>query len=286
MQVPGSNLLNMALRVIAKAQFSYYAFYTRALQGNGQYLSSYSPPVALSGSAQPVPRNLYTQNGLQFDKLYYHFFVPQNVIDVQRDVSGDLMFFNGHTFQCLSITPWFAVDGWVEILAVKVQNIPLIDSILPPPSYLYTDNGQILLDESGNPIIVNQLTGPFITGQNLILTATFNQNVVVTNAGLSITTEDQQSITTENNQNILTGSGTAPFIKLSAIQGIINGNMNYISGTGTTALVFSYTVQEADTAQGLVCASPIMGAITNSSGTVPVNPSFIPPDLSGVILNA
>ena len=283
--IPGSDLLSMALTVIDSAQFDYYPFSARKLQPNGQYLNLYSFPLSLQGSAQAVRRELYQRLGLQFDKYYYTFFVQQNTIDVSRDVAGDMIYYQGNMYQCQSITPWYGVDGWVEILTVKVQNIPLVNSILPPPSYLYSEQGQLITDENGDPIIVNQLTGPFITGQNLILTVTFNQPVIVTNAGVAIQTEGGQNISTEGGQVILTDNGPLPFLKLAAISGTINGNMIYSSGSGTPALTFIYTVIPQDNARGLTIPSPIVGAITNQDGTIPANGSFMPLDLSGVNLN-
>ena len=232
MNIPGSNLLNMALRVIAPASFIYYACASRALQPNGQWLANYLAPVQLQGSAQPVPRNLYAQNGLQFDKLYYHFFVPQSIVDVARDVSGDLMVFNGQTYQCQSITPWFAVDGWVEILAVAIPTVTLVTALTYPTA------------------------GGYVTDDVLTFTATYNNPVTVT--------------------------GT-PFITLAAIAGLVGGNALYTGGTGTAVLTFAYTVVSGDTAAGLTVSSPISGTIMN--GLIPANSSFIPPDLSGVILN-
>lgn len=156
MLVPGSNILNLALMVIAKQQFNWYPFANRLDQPNGQYLSVYNTPVSLLGSVQAVSRNLYQEYGLDFDKYYLHFFVSQNVIDVTRDVSGDVIVFEGNTYQCLSITPWFGIDGWVEIVAVQIQNIPLVTDIIPPRGGNYT------------------------TGFSFDFTIVYNQNVVVT----------------------------------------------------------------------------------------------------------
>lgn len=135
--IPGSNILSMALRVITPSPFSYYAFASRMSQPNGQYLSNYAAPVPLLGSVQPVPRSLYLQNGLDFDKYYLKFFVSKGVLDVSRDVSGDLMVFEGNTYQCESITAWYGIDSWVEVLCFQIQNIPLVVGITYPAAGTY-----------------------------------------------------------------------------------------------------------------------------------------------------
>jgi hypothetical protein len=120
MTLPGCNLLGMALRVIGQQTFQYYAFVSRATNDIGIDVPTYAAPVPLTGSVQPVPRNLYQVYGLQLDKYYATFFVSQNVLDVTRDVSGDQIGFNGQTFQVEQKTDWFAQDGWDSFLAVKI----------------------------------------------------------------------------------------------------------------------------------------------------------------------
>ena len=118
--IPGSNLLAQAFRAIGMQTFQYYSCVSRTVQTNGQYVTNYSAPVSISGSAQPMPREKFEQYGLDFNKHYYRFYVCQNVLDVGRDVAGDQIVFNSVYYQILSITPWYGIDGWVEILAVEV----------------------------------------------------------------------------------------------------------------------------------------------------------------------
>lgn len=122
MTVPGSNLLNRALRLIASQTFDYYRFISRAAGATGLFVASYDDPLTLKGSIQPVPRRLYEALGLDLTKNYYNIYVSKSVLDVRRDVSGDYVIYNAQKFQCESITAWFAADGWVAIMAVQVQN--------------------------------------------------------------------------------------------------------------------------------------------------------------------
>jgi hypothetical protein len=117
------NLLNMALSIIPKQAFQYYANTGRTIQPNGQYLATYAAPLPLSGSVQPVPRELYERYGLDLIKNYFTFFVSQNVMDITRNFSGDAFVYNGNYFQCEQKTDWFSYNGWDAILAIQVPSI-------------------------------------------------------------------------------------------------------------------------------------------------------------------
>lgn len=117
---PGSNLYAKAVRLIAQQTVAYLAFVSRATQPNGIYLSTYASPVMIRTSFQPVQRALMQLLGLDMNKSYANIFVPQTVIDIARDVTSDQFQFNGATYQALSITPWFAIDGWNQVLVVLV----------------------------------------------------------------------------------------------------------------------------------------------------------------------
>ena len=120
MSYPGSNILNQAMRVISRQNFTYYPFAERTVNSVGVFQPTYGQPVPAQGSAQPVPKRLYEQMGLDLTKTYFNFYVPQSVIDINRDVSSDYFVFQGNTYTCESITPWFGIDGWVQVLAILV----------------------------------------------------------------------------------------------------------------------------------------------------------------------
>lgn len=120
--IPGINLLKMSLTIIASQVITYYQAVDRSLNDIGQDVTEYNPPVTIRGSFQPVPRKLYTQYGLDFDKTYYTFYTSNDLIDVGRDVSGDQIVFGTQRFQCESSNDWFALDGWVGMLCVLIEN--------------------------------------------------------------------------------------------------------------------------------------------------------------------
>ena len=119
MTVPGSNILARASRLLATQTFQYFAFKSRVTNAAGLDVPTYNKPQTMKGSVQPVPRRLYVQFGLDFQRNYYNVYVSQDVIDVERDVSGDQIIFNGVKLQCESATRWFDMDGWTAILCVQ-----------------------------------------------------------------------------------------------------------------------------------------------------------------------
>ncbi len=120
MRVPGQNILNMALSVISKQTFMYMAYMGRTTAANGTLVSSYAESVSVQGSFQPVPRRLFQNLSLDMQSNYAWFYVPQGILDVARNVSGDQFIFNGKRWQAESKTAWDMVDGWDAVLCVEV----------------------------------------------------------------------------------------------------------------------------------------------------------------------
>lgn len=120
MIVPGSNLLNMAFNLIAQQPFDYYRYEGRTTNSIKQYVANYADPVAVTGSVQPVARNLYQQLGLEWQKAYIIIYASRDILDVGRDDSGDQIEFENDRYNVLSIAPWFGIDGWAQALCVKV----------------------------------------------------------------------------------------------------------------------------------------------------------------------
>lgn len=120
MSIPGANILASALSIIAQQPFQYFAFQSRTPNSIGQDVTTYTPPVTLRGSVQPVPRTMYQSYGLDFQRNYINVYVSQAITDIARDVSGDQIVFQCNTYQCISKTPWVGIDGWDAVLAVQV----------------------------------------------------------------------------------------------------------------------------------------------------------------------
>lgn len=118
--IPGQNLLNMCLTLIAKQVITYYQFESRAPNAVGQDITTYLSPVSIVGSFQAVPRKLYREYGLDLQKDFSTFYTSNNLLDITRDVSGDQIVYNGRRYQVESDNDWYAQDGWKGVLCVDL----------------------------------------------------------------------------------------------------------------------------------------------------------------------
>lgn len=124
MIVPGSNLLNKAFSLIVKQSVTYHKYVSRSLNDIGQDIAVYESPATLTGSVQAIERKLYREMGLDFQRDYIMFYTSNDILDIERDVSGDLLEFQNERYQCLSLNNWFNIDSWVSVLCVRVGDIP------------------------------------------------------------------------------------------------------------------------------------------------------------------
>lgn len=110
----------MALRVIRPQTVMWSHAINRTVNSIGLFEVTYANPVAVIGSFQPVPRNLFEKLGLDFNKEYVSYFTSTRFQDVERDVGPDQFVFAGDTYECMNNTDWTNVDGWLQSLAVKI----------------------------------------------------------------------------------------------------------------------------------------------------------------------
>jgi hypothetical protein len=134
MAVPGSNLLAMALTVIASQPCNYLQWLSQATGPTGLSTSTYAAPVTvLKGSVQAVDRSRYEQLGLDRQKSYVTWYVPNVVVQSIRanpDGNGDVIEFpvdktgallpGARRYQIISDTPWNVQDKWVRVLGVDI----------------------------------------------------------------------------------------------------------------------------------------------------------------------
>ena len=111
----------MAITVVGHQQFTYLKYLSRSVNSIGVFVPVYDTPRLLTGQVQPLTRTLYQEYGLDFQKYYLMFYVSKNMLDLTRDVAGDRIKFNGNTYQCVSETDWFPMDGWIAMLAIKID---------------------------------------------------------------------------------------------------------------------------------------------------------------------
>lgn len=120
MNVPGSNILSMALRVIQPQTLQHYAYTSRAVNSVGDFVDTFAAPVAIQGSFQAINKKLYQELGLNIAKNYSMLITSANVQVTGRDRTGDRVTFAGRTWLAESDQNWGSVDGWRKILCVEV----------------------------------------------------------------------------------------------------------------------------------------------------------------------
>jgi hypothetical protein len=117
---PGSNLLGLALRAIRPQTLKHRAFIGRIENAAGDTVATFAPAADIKGSMQPVDMRLYQELGLNLAKNYSTLYVFGPVIPTARDRDGDLVLFNGLTWQCESDRDWSGVGEYRKILCVEV----------------------------------------------------------------------------------------------------------------------------------------------------------------------
>lgn len=124
--VPGLNLLGMALQLIANQSVVYYRWESRALNAARKYVNTYAEPVTIERcSVQAVPLTRYDLMGLDRKKIYVTLFAPADILAVQRNRGTDYFIWNGQTYTVDAETPWKVQDGWVEVLGIQAEQQPV-----------------------------------------------------------------------------------------------------------------------------------------------------------------
>lgn len=126
MRIPGVNLYRVATKVIGRQPIQYYMCKGRTLDKMRNYVTTYEEPITLLASVQAVLRNQYVELGLELQKNYVKIWVDKDIVDLDRDASGDYFVFGGKTYKMEDETTWFDQDGWTTCLAVEIkQSFPV-----------------------------------------------------------------------------------------------------------------------------------------------------------------
>jgi hypothetical protein len=120
MLIPGANLLNLAHRLISWQKVKYFVTTGRTLNAAKQWVATYDAGKDISCSIQAINRSTYVAMGLDFNVLAVNIFAPLNLIDLQRDSSGDQFEYNGDRYKMANGQNWFEQDGWATCMAVRI----------------------------------------------------------------------------------------------------------------------------------------------------------------------
>jgi hypothetical protein len=119
--IPGSNIFLLAASVIGLQDITYYRYKDRTQNAAFQFITTYETAITIQGSFQPVQRDLYQEYGLDFQKNYAMLYCAKDIMDVQRDISGDKIVYKNKTYQCQSNLYLYDVDGWVGVMVVQID---------------------------------------------------------------------------------------------------------------------------------------------------------------------
>jgi hypothetical protein len=120
MNIPGANLLGVALRVIQPQTLGHRAWQSRTVNAAGDFVGVFAASVDISGSMQAVKKTMYQTLGLNLSKNYSTLYTQANVQPLARDREGDLVTYGGKTWQCESDMNWVSQDGWRKLLCVEI----------------------------------------------------------------------------------------------------------------------------------------------------------------------
>lgn len=122
--IPGSDLLDEAFGSIGTQTIRYRKFMSRMKNAQFQWVPSFSDFFDMEASVQRVPRRQYVQFNLEFQRNYVQVFASYDMIDLDRDTTGDQFAYNNRLYQLESQGTWFAQDGWATCLAVDIGPSP------------------------------------------------------------------------------------------------------------------------------------------------------------------
>lgn len=122
--IPGRNNLALAMQLIAPQTGVLHRYAGRVTNSAGQQVASYAPPVTITGgSIQPVPAARYEQLGLDRTRRYVQWWAPTSIFGAARLRAPDRFAWNGATYEVTQEDDWHAQDGWVRVVAVRLDGL-------------------------------------------------------------------------------------------------------------------------------------------------------------------
>jgi len=120
MIVPGSNLLAIALTVIAPETIALYPATGRTQNSIGEWVTTYAAGLPVEGSWQPIDQSKYESLGLDLSKRYFMFYASEDITGIVRNESPDIAERKGRKYSTVGDTPWYDVDGWQASMFVDI----------------------------------------------------------------------------------------------------------------------------------------------------------------------
>ena len=115
------NVLAMAQKIIPPVDILYYKFNTSTIDDYGAISPSFDTPITIKANVHPVPRSVYQEQGLDFNKQYISIFTQQQMFDLDRDNQSDKIEYLGEMYQLFNKSDWTYYNGWNSFKAVRID---------------------------------------------------------------------------------------------------------------------------------------------------------------------
>lgn len=118
--IPGINLLAIASSVIATQSVTYLKWLSRTRTQAGQLVDTYSAPITIRGSWQPVNMVTIKNLGLDMSKQYRQLWTNAEIKLVDVDRGADKIIIDGYEWTPANAgNDWSSVDGWRAVVFVR-----------------------------------------------------------------------------------------------------------------------------------------------------------------------
>jgi hypothetical protein len=111
----------LAQSQIPPVDITYYKYNSRTVSDTGILTSTYAAGVIIKANVHPVPRSVYQEQGLDFNKKYIKVFTQNQIDDLDRNRSADKIAYKGESFQVFNESDWKTYNGWNSFLAVRID---------------------------------------------------------------------------------------------------------------------------------------------------------------------
>lgn len=115
------NLLATAQTVIGKQAYLLRKYTGRSRNDAGFWVSTFSEPIDMLGSVQPIRATQYQDMGLDFKKAYIKIYDVNLIQSMTRNSNPDQVIYDGYLWSVAEDTPWFLSGGWNYVMCVRLE---------------------------------------------------------------------------------------------------------------------------------------------------------------------
>tara|TARA_R110000851_G_scaffold60415_7_gene139484 strand:- start:1369 stop:1746 length:378 start_codon:yes stop_codon:yes gene_type:complete len=115
------NLLATTQTVIGKQDYQLRQYEGRTRNAAGYHVSSFSLPVLMAGSVQPIKATQYKSMGLDFKKAYIKIYDVNLIKVISRETNSDQVIYDGYLWHVAEDTAWFLSGGWNYVMCVRLE---------------------------------------------------------------------------------------------------------------------------------------------------------------------